>query len=102
MGPKQKGKRTRQEMVMAILSHCIEPMTETRLLQNANLNHKTLDRYLRMLKRGGHIEEVFIPKTGPGNSFLLRTTQKGIVCLQLYESLRKLTFNGAVVDNEHL
>jgi predicted transcriptional regulator len=74
-------KRSREEIISNILDVCICGANKTRIVQQANLNFRSINPYLDLL-----IEKNLI-KTSQGQKILYETTTKGISVLEGIEAV---------------
>jgi len=75
-----RGRRSRAEVIVDILSEALSGANKTRLMYRCNLNFVRFNRYLRELLDSGLIECF---GSNPGDLVLYRTTDKGRELLQV-------------------
>lgn len=74
-------KRSKQEIIAKILEVCLEKASKTKIVYQANLNFRTINPYLDILRKNNLIE------VSIGEQKLYKTTQKGA---DLLESIKKI------------
>jgi predicted transcriptional regulator len=74
-------KRTRTEVIMAILKAAKDEACKTRLMYTVNMNLASFNKYLRELTEAGLIVKV----DDPLSKTIYKTTERGINLLQLLE-----------------
>jgi len=78
-------KRSRAEVIIAILSAAREGAGKTRLMYRVNMNFALFNRYLRELKGAGLIVEL----NGSRGEVVYRTTERGENLLRLLKKAEK-------------
>ncbi len=76
-------RRSRDKIILDILSVCIEEENITRIVYRANTNFTTIRSYLDMLIKNGLIE------SQQGNPIRYKTTPKGINMMSRLRTLQK-------------
>ncbi|MGA9100140.1 MAG: winged helix-turn-helix domain-containing protein [Methanotrichaceae archaeon] len=86
-------RRSRDRIILEILSICIEGENITRIVYRANTNFTTVKTYMDLLIKNGLIEAI------QGTPILYKTTQKGI---NVRNRLKKLREELEEIDMENI
>lgn len=85
MSSSQRRRRSRYEIIVAILKLCREPILKTQIMHQANLSFGQLNEYLDFLE-----ERKLLAKKTVKKRTLRTVTKKGKKCIRAFERIQNL------------